>query len=177
MPNSSILPWILLAALPACAEVEPSAVDGGAWRPLIDAAMWEETPTARDPLAEHRATTVPCDHDAWRVEGAGLEVETTSCGYLSLDQPLVEQVLAGDLVRVNVWWQTLASEAPALGHLAVLIDGEVVWEEHVDIPGEADARLVEVRAERDFAPGATITFHLHNHGYNTWNLGAIEVSR
>jgi len=109
------------------------------------------------------------------LEGATLEIDTGACNYLSLTQGLPMDLTAGDTLRVRAWWQRLASDVPAVGHISVVVGDTVIWQEDVAIPGSADARDVEIAAPRAFASGEPVTLHLHNHGYNTWQFADLSV--
>ena len=85
-------------------------------------------------------------------------------------------LLEGDTLRLTAWWDRLASETPATGHLAVLVGGEPVWEEDVTIPGEADVRELDFEMPFDAEAGSPVVFHVHNHGYNTWRLQTLQVA-
>lgn len=172
---------VVCTALVSCAVDSSDDRDGSEdslpgvskWQPLVDATLWQETAPQDDPLAEHRGNSIVCPESAWYPEPGGVEIETTACAYVSLSQPLGENIAAGDMLHVVAWWQTLVSVEPALGHLAVLIGNEIVWDEHIDIPGKADARVIEFVAGSSFAAGETVTFHLHNHGFNTWTFSEL----
>ncbi|MFV8750391.1 hypothetical protein ACNOYE_07555 [Nannocystaceae bacterium ST9] len=142
---------------------------------LIDPGAWLATAAELDPLADHRPETVICPTAAYQLEFGLLEVDTGQCNYLSVSQPLAHAIDPGDPLRVTVWWQTLIAGEPAEGHLALLVDDELLWETHVAIPGEAELRQVEFTSPITVEPGATLTFHLHNHGYNSWTLGGLEL--
>ncbi|NJK32711.1 MAG: hypothetical protein HC927_10030, partial [Deltaproteobacteria bacterium] len=73
------------------------------------------------------------------------------------------------------WWGTLISGTPAEGHLALFVDGELLWETHVAIPGKADAYRVVIDSPLAAPAGAEVIFHLHNHGYNSWNFAGVEL--
>ncbi|KIG19038.1 hypothetical protein DB30_05942 [Enhygromyxa salina] len=139
-------------------------------RPLVYAEDWTPTAAADDPLFEHRPSQTICPSSAWAEEFGTLEVSTSGCNYFSVEQPLAEPLEIGDELRVRVWWQSLISHEPATGHLALLINGALVWETHVEIPGASDARSIRFASPVAAEPGATVTFHLHNHGANTWTL-------
>jgi hypothetical protein len=139
-------------------------------RPLVYAQDWTTTAPAEDPLTEHRPAETFCPPSAWAEEFGTLEVSTTTCNYFSVEQPLAEPIEIGDELRVQVWWQSLIATQPATGHLALLIDGTLVWEVHVEIPGASDARSIRFASPVAAEPGATVTFHLHNHGANSWTL-------
>ncbi len=170
---------VICTTLAACtADGEPDLVApdaSGEWIPLIDGDMWSETAPGADPLVAHRGTSIMCPESAWYPELGGVEVETTACAYLSLSQPLAHDVAQGDRLRLVAWWQLLVSIEPAEAHLALLIDDQMIWEEHLRIPGPADARDLELVAPADFPAGSTVVFHLHNHGFNSWMLNELSV--
>lgn len=146
------------------------------WLELLDGEAWSATPVAEDPWRAERPGEPTCPAElGWRAEAGGLEVDTGACDYLSVSQPLAVAITAGQPLRITAWWQNLIAPSPSQGHLALAIDGEVVWEEWVEIPGSADARDVEVAAPEDAEPGALITLHLHNHGANTWRFQGLAL--
>jgi hypothetical protein len=167
--------WALAgsALLFGCAmtsEPEPS------WIPLVVAQDWQSAPAGADPMAHHTDSgVIACGEQDWHIELDGLEVETTRCNYAAVQQPLRADLVQGDELRVRVWWQTLASPEPVDAHLALLVDDALVWEEHVAIPGPAAARDVVLASPVSAAAGATVTFHLHNHGSNAWNLNELAL--
>lgn len=168
---------LILCCAFACEAPEPADDEVEMrWDSLLDAEAWTSVPARADPLAAHRPQPVICGIAPWRPEGGGIEVDTQGCNYVSVRQPLLVHVARGDLLRLTAWWDRLASESPAAGHIAVLIGDEIVWEEHVAIPGEADIRDLEFESPVDAEPGTPVVFHLHNHGYNTWRLQSLQVA-
>lgn len=145
--------------------------------PLVDAALWQPADAAADPLADHRPDEVSCAPQSWYVEYEGLEVDTTSCNYLSLSQPLLIPLSAGEPLEILAWHQSLLASEPAQAHLAVLIDGAVAWELTVDIPADPSVYEAEVAAPAEAAAGAPVVVHLHNHGGNTWQLNELSALR
>lgn len=142
-------------------------------RALVSAQDWTETAIEHDPLTDHRPTPTICPASAWGEELDVLEVSTGECNYLSVEQPLAEAIARGDRLRVQVWWHSLIASEPASGHLALLIDGQMIWEEHVAIPGPAQARTIDFASPVTAEAGAILTFHLHNHGANNWTFAGI----
>ena len=95
---------------------------------LFDPGAWLATPSELDPLADHRPDPVICPTAAYGLEFGVLEVDTGQCNYLSVSQPLAHAIAAGDRLRVTVWWQTLIADPPAEGHLALVVDEQLLWE-------------------------------------------------
>lgn len=165
----------------ACGPLPAETVDGGsAPSPqLVEVTAWSSSAPAHDPFAQHRPAEVLCPDAGWQVEGGSLEVSTGACHYLSVEQGLLRDVAAGEPIIVNLWHQALHADYGAIGHAALVVgdgeDAEVLWEREVGIPGPSAIWRDEVRARRDLAAGERVTFHLHNHGANTWNLGSVLV--
>lgn len=160
----------------ACDASPADPINEPAWIPLVVAEAWEPVPPDADPFADHAGPdAIFCGERDWRVELGGLEIETTRCNHATVAQPLLTDVAPGDRLRVRVWWQTLVSPEPVEGHLVLAIDEQMVWEERVDIPGPASVREVEVASPVAAAAGAVVTFHLHNHGSNSWNLNELTL--
>lgn len=141
--------------------------------PLVEAGAWEGSDAEHDPMAEHRPEIVECPAIGWQVEGGALEVSTGACNYLSIEQPLLRDVGAGTPVVVELWHQTLHAEEPATGHVALFVDGMLLWERQVEIPGPPAIWTDTVEAPSDLLVGDRVVFHLHNHGVNTWYLGDV----
>lgn len=142
---------------------------------LVFADRWQALgdPTA-DPFGSHRPATLVCPSGGWGDEFGALEVRTAQCNYLSVEQPLAAKLAVGDTLRLQVWWQNLIALEPATAHLALLVDGELLWELEVEIPGPSSARQFEFPSPVSAEAGATVNFHLHNHGQNTWTLATLE---
>lgn len=160
----------------ACGSSEPADV---APRPplTIAAETWESATPEEDPFVADLAGRVRCSPFAYRLEAGWLEVTTTDCNYATLVHHLGEEVLAGDVVRGEVAWATLASFEPAIGTLAfATADLGVLWKHEVSIPGAADIVRVELTFARPAPAGTALYFHVQNHGYNTWQLSPLELT-
>jgi len=75
---------------------------------------------------------------------------------------------------VVFWHAILVSDAPAQGHLALWVGDHELYDKVVDIPHDPDAYTEDVTADFHSAPGDVVTYHLDNHGTNTWNLLRVE---
>jgi mono/diheme cytochrome c family protein len=144
---------------------------------LVDVNEWVEQPEAEDSQADHRPADVECPNNSWYSEDGALEVETGYCNYLSLGQPSLTGLQAGDTLHLVLWHADLAFEQPASAHVAVSIAGKLVWETEVAIPAQANIFDVRVPLDFDAPAGSTVEYHLHNHGYNSWTLLQLEVER
>jgi len=144
---------------------------------LVDVDAWNEQDADQDSLADHRPSALECPSNSWYNEDGALEAETGYCNYLSLSQPSLAAVKAGDSLHVVLWHGDLVFEAPAVAHVAVTVDGNIVWEDSVDIPAEAEIYDLRIPIGFEAPAGSKVEYHLHNHGFNSWTLLALEVER
>ncbi len=165
------VPLALLLA--ACSGAEPPEPVS-----LVDHAVWETGRLEADPQAAHAPATIDCAPGTYHTDGLPpldtFEVTTGDCNFLTASQPSASAIEAGDTVHLIVWHLDLDATLPGPGHVAVSIDGEVLWEVTVEVPSRAQLFDAEVVAPRAFARGATVVFHVHNHGTNEWNVQTIE---
>ncbi len=151
--------WWLACADPVRPEVPLAAMDA-----------WIVGSEDVDPFAAHRGDVAECPVGTVTVEDGALEVDTGLCDYVLLEQPLLADVQAGELVEIVFWHNELAALSPAEAHVAFAIDGSVVVEHTIPIPSLAAAYAETVEITDDVAVGAPLVLHLHNHGANTWNV-------
>jgi len=154
--------------------VDSEQVDADA---LIDVNSWQYQSAADDSLAAHRPGTVECPDNSWYNEDGALEVETGFCNYLSVAQPSLAPISAGDTLHLVLWHGNLAFNRPASAHAAITVDGNVVWQANVDIPSDAEIFDLRIPVDFDAPAGRVVEYHLHNHGYNTWTLLQLDVER
>ena len=170
--------------LGACVELDAGSLDEGgsegeavfAEGELVALDAWALVPAALDPLADHRPDAIVCPPGAWGPEIGGLEVQTGVCNYLALSQATRRTIAAGERVEIDLWHDTLDAAEPALGHFAVVLEGELIAEYEVEIPSAP--ALVELRwvAAEELPAGEEIGLHLHNHGYNAWTIVRVAVA-
>lgn len=172
-----LLPVAALLVLPACpSEPDPDPPEPV---PLLRAEDWTRvSDPGADRFADMRPADAVCDDAGWYVDPfrQSLEVETEVCDYLTLRQDTLEALAPGDVVTVRGFHDQLTSADPAQGYLGLAIDGELVWELSVDIPGDAAEIDESFTIEGEFGAGSEVQFHVHNHGPNTWELVAVTVT-
>jgi len=144
---------------------------------LVIHELWNELEPAKDPF-DDRPERVDCTRAGVMAETLAderaLGVDTGLCNYLTVTQPTLEDVAAGQLIKVRLWHFELTAPAPAEAHAALVIDGQHVLDEKLPIPAAGGLIVKEVRALRAIPAGTPVFFHLHNHGMNSWAL--VEVS-
>ena len=165
---------LLLAACPTGPQPEPREPG-----PLVDAEDWARvTDPDTDDFADMRPADAVCDDAGWYVDPfrRSLEVQTEICDYLTLTQPTRMRLLPGDTVDVLGLHDVLTADVPAQGYLGLSLDGELVWELSVDIPANASTIEESFTVEREFPEASEVQLHVHNHGPNTWEIVAIDVT-
>lgn len=143
--------------------------------PILEPARLAPVDEARDPLAQHRPAYVDCPAGAWGPEGTGFEIQTGVCNYAAFDQPVPMTLQAGDALELTIWHDLLDAPEPATAHLALWLDSTVLWEAEVDIPAQSAQIEAMVPVDFDPRPDARVGIHLHNHGYNSWRVVALDV--
>lgn len=161
----------------AAGDGSPGVPDAGALRPLIDHGFWQTLDADEDPFDDGPDGPVSCPGLLRESLGGRdvLSVDTRYCDYVTVRQPALRAVKAGDSIGVIVGHFDLLAVDPAEAHVAVAVDGTILWEKRIEIPSDAAVYDDDVLLPFDVDEGMPIDFHLHNHGANEWFLATIEV--
>lgn len=159
------------------AESEESSATNGEFAPLIDHARWSTIDATDDPLGDHRPAEVTCTIAGWYVENDKLEINTNYCNYLAISQPTLAAVTEGRKIALGFYHFNLIAPESGFAHLAIVIDGKILWEQEIAIPGAAWVYALEFEAPFGAPAGSTLVLHLHNHGQNTWTLESIAAEQ
>lgn len=138
--------------------------------PMIDHSMWQDMDPLADPLADHRPDPVACTIAGWFEEDDHLEVDTNQCNYVALVQPSLADMVEGENVELILYHFDLIAPEQATAHIAIMVDGQLLWEQDIAIPGDAGYFDLDFPAPFSAPRGSEVVFHLHNHGQNTWTL-------
>jgi hypothetical protein len=145
-------------------------VEGG---PLVAAEAWRLLLGADDPWEPMRpADMPPCEVRGVKVEAGTFEVDTALCDWATFGQASAEALAAGDGLEVVFWYGPSAARGEAVAALAW--GDEVVWEAHVALPTAGGFLIERVPVDSPHERGTEVRFHIHNHGANTWTLGAVS---
>ena len=168
-----MIAWLLVAC---AAPPGPSGSSAAPRVSLVAADAWDlVVDPADDPWGALRPDDAECPARAWDVEGDTFEVDTGSCTWGTFWQPAALGVRAGMPVDLVVWHLDLWAPEPATGLAGIALDGEIIWEETAEIPGDEAIWSATVTAPRDVPAGAPVTFHVHNHGTNAWRISELSV--
>lgn len=175
-----ILALSLSGILSGCSSSSPQVADGGRVAPVVVWAApsaWTLVTPEDDPFAGLRGARVRCGPRDFLVEEGVAEINTKTCGFATLVQPVMTGVALGAELRFSIWWQTLASDEPATAHVVLAVSGgQTLWSTEVQIPSPPDARDIRVCVPASIAAGALLYFHVENHGYNSWRIGPVTLA-
>ena len=152
------------SAVPPIEAADPAAlIAPSAWRPSSDEPS---------ELLGHAPESVDCPVGAWALDGATIDVDTGACNYLSLRQPAGHDLPPGRRLRLSFAHLQLFDPAQleSFGHLAISVEGQVIYERLVPIPHPARAYDETLVVENGIRAGQQIRIHLHNHGANEWKI-------
>jgi hypothetical protein len=144
--------------------------------PLVDMESWRAYDAAIDPLRDHQPSMIQCDARSFYEELGALEVDTARCNYLLAFTPALRRVPAGSEVHVSLLHFDLQAATPAEVHVALLFGDSVEWETTIPIPTRAGEEVAVFRSKQALEFQDPVRLHLHNHGGNTYMLGALEVA-
>jgi len=182
--RSSCLLVAVLAAAGCDERAEPPSGDSGAPDPRCDGGdvtrllapeQWRAAATP-DPLEAHRPSLVECSPIAgWYPEDDALEVDTGRCNYVDLTQPVDVSGTGRRRLRGSITHFDLVAPEPTAAHVAMLLDGMVLWERDIPIPSPANSFTLDVSLQASTCSDAELRLHLHNHGQNTWVVGPLTL--
>ena len=146
---------------------------------LVDVTLFGDVPLAEDAFVQYRPADLDCEEPGYVLEPLGgvpaLELDTQKCAYITVGQPTMLDVEEGDEVLIRLFHFELTAPDPAIAHLAVALDGTVLWEVEVPIPSPPTLVVERVPVLEEVEAGASLQFHARNHGFNTYSL--LEISR
>jgi hypothetical protein len=170
---------LLCVAVLGCEEPEPVPPEE---RNLVEPHDWLQVDESVDVFAHLRPPEVECFAvdgfaPSWLGSEPSFEINTGRCNYLTIGQPTIVDIRAGDPMKLRLWHFELTSmDVDAHAYAAVAIDGELAWEATIPIPSASGLEVAEWEALADAAAGAEMQFHLHNHGLNSWDLLSVTVT-
>ena len=98
------------------------------------------------------------------------------CNWLTLGQPSLRAIRAGDQVEIRMFHAILNAPVPGEARMMFAVDDELAFEYGVLIPSaESQFPSTVWTAPRDFPAGAPLLFHVDNHGSNEYMLIEVNV--
>jgi hypothetical protein len=146
---------------------------------LVDHEQWQVVHGAEDPFDSERPPIVNCSAEAARFEEFGGEpsfgVDTLSCDYVTVAQPSLRDVCAGDQLQIRIWHFELTAPSPGEAHIAVMLGEHSLFDSRYPIPSDSGLDFPVVTAPSDIAKGSPAVFHVHNHGDNSFNILELSI--
>lgn len=157
-------------------ETRPADFFKGLGESLIGIDLWLESLPESDPFSDY-AQEAGCRLESGVVELQEFEINTNACGYGSFSQTTLTDIQKGDTLRIVYSHSDLWFPEVTQGTLALALDESVVFEREIPIPSYADIQDERIVMTQEWESGTSITFHVRNHGLNTWGLGIVEILR
>ena len=172
-----------MAMVTGCADDgAPSAADTRAEGryALVDLRSLTPAPADADPFAAaHRPAAVDCAAEAygWELFEASDSyfVETWRCNYHAARGSSIAEIRAGDVGIVRLFNFELQGPEGSMAHLGLAIDGDVVWETELPIPGPAAFISERWVARRDYPIGSSVVLEVNNHGANSYQFQELAI--
>lgn len=148
--------------------------------PIVDVRAWRFVEPTDDVLWPAPAGAALCTADDVQVQPVGdalaLEIDTRlGCGWATATQPTLRDLRVGDRVQTQIFYFPQSSFPAAEAELAIAIDGDIVMREVIAIPAPSGLLQPAFVIGRDVDAGAAVSFHVGNHGDNSWNLVELAV--
>ena len=100
---------------------------------------------------------------------------TPLCNWITLAQPSLRAIRAGDEVEIRVYHWPLNSPVGGEARIALSVGDELAFEQLILIPQVFQFYTGTWTATKDFPVGTTVLFHVDNHGANEYGLVEINV--
>ncbi len=99
----------------------------------------------------------------------------TLCNWLTLEQPSLREVRAGDEVEIRMRHSALNAPQPGEARMVFAIGDEIALDYEVLIPSNFVFPSTVWTAPRDYPAGTRLLFHVDNHGSNEYMLIEVNV--
>lgn len=142
---------------------------------LLPSRAWRPDAPERGPWPAPDGGAEGCAEAAWRIEGDFFEVNTDLCAWTLFSQETTAPIARGDTLRLVLWTDLLWAPSPTLATLGLALEGTVVWERVMEVPGEGFLGEIELIAPEAQPAGATAALLVANHGLNSYRIGDVEL--
>ncbi len=105
-----------------------------------------------------------------------LSVYTAVCNWITLQQPSLRTIRAGDEIEIRAFHFVLTAPFNAEARISLTLGDEMIFDEAIEIPQlESDSINGTWIATKDFEAGTPMLFHVDNHGANEYLLIEVNV--
>ncbi|QQR91246.1 MAG: hypothetical protein IPJ88_05820 [Myxococcales bacterium] len=143
--------------------------------PIIDLASAQVLDPEDDPFLQDQPDSFDCQRPLPILEADALEFNTANCDYYLVRFPLLKALRVNQSVSILFWYSDLRASEATTGHVAIVINGQLLWEKSPPIPSSSRIFQEKVPLTFNAELGEDLIIHLHNHGENSWKLGSLEL--
>ncbi|MGD8607886.1 MAG: hypothetical protein PVH21_11365 [Myxococcales bacterium] len=97
------------------------------------------------------------------------------CNWLTLQQPSLRDVRAGDRIEVRAYHFALTEPLGEEARMSFVIGDELVFDETILIPRDGEFLTNTWTAPKDYPAGTPVLWHVNNHGSNEYLLVEVNV--
>ena len=156
-------------------EITTGSGEGSDPVSLVTPEAWARS-EGDDPFVDEQPASVDCDA-GWGEEDGVFEVNTDACDYGVFVQGALASIEEGDVLELLLVHDALFADGPAEAHMAIAIGSQIVWSETRALPYAADVLRPSWVASAAQPVGAPVSFHVHNHGANSYRLVSLTRAR
>ena len=147
-------------------------------RRLVDNFVWVPVDTERDPFWGLATEPVMCSEEAHapdpEIGEVWYTVETRTCNYLSVEQPLLEAIEVGQQVELRVYQSVhVTGNGFSLG--IAFGDRVAMREGFPGAPAGSGTRLLRWTATENIPAGTRVIWNVSNDGVNSWSIMTLNV--
>ena len=171
------LTTLLGAVLTACSSEPPAEEHDKTYQVLVGVDEWTSVARDADPFIADLDDAPACVGPGFFVEDDWVEVDTGLCNWVTLQGSARFAVEPGQALRLVVSHYDLSASAPAEAELGLRLGICDAWQKRVPIPSPATVYTEQLEAPCQLEKGASLQYHLHNHGQNNRQLQEFSVLR
>ncbi|MBW1833017.1 MAG: hypothetical protein JRJ10_15210 [Deltaproteobacteria bacterium] len=177
-------------------------VDNTLWVPTTDG---DDLLGAPPPDAECMLEPIDCDEEYPWPEGECVDLDPTSdcvaayvpeceqslivlsvntrmpddrmnlCNWITLEQPSLRPIRAGDQVEVRTFHDALTAPVPGEARMTFLFGDQIAFDYAAPIPSGPSFPSETWTADKDYPAGTQLLWHVDNHGRNEYMLIEVNV--
>jgi hypothetical protein len=103
------------------------------------------------------------------------DTRLTLCNWLTLEQPSLRNIRAGDQVEVRARHSALTAPVSGEARMTFVLGDEILFDYSVLIPSDFVFPSVTWTATKDYPAGTPMLWHVDNHGSNEYMLIEVNV--
>jgi hypothetical protein len=97
------------------------------------------------------------------------------CNWLTLEQPSLRDIRAGDRIEVRTYHFKLTAPVAGEARMSLAIGEEIAFEERILIPRDGQFLSNTWTATKSYPAGTPVLWHVDNHGTNEYLLIEVNV--